>query len=167
PRIDMLVEAMNIILQNSFFEFDHKLYHQKEGAAMGSNVSPCYANIFVWDKEKQIVDREKGKGLLSLYKRLLDDILVMMKSTQKEFNDFLDKLKSMHKKLILKVETSEIQINFLDVTAYKGDRYKTMGVIDTKPYEKPGNLYLYVPYFSHHPQSNKTGWITAELLRHV
>ena len=42
-----LVDMVRIFLDNNYFEFDDKIYHQKLGTAMGTKFAPDYANIFM------------------------------------------------------------------------------------------------------------------------
>lgn len=49
PNIHMefLVECLLFILMNNYFEFGDNIYHQRTGTAMGTNVAPTYANLFM------------------------------------------------------------------------------------------------------------------------
>ena len=51
------------------------------------------------------------------------------------------------------VERSDSSVNYLDVTVYKGDRFRQTGRVDTKLFTKPTNTELHLPYSSFHPLS--------------
>ena len=62
---------LEFCLTNTYFSFQGKLYEQKEGAAMGSPISPKVANIFMEDFENRALARspctpKSGRGLLMM-----------------------------------------------------------------------------------------------------
>lgn len=42
-----LLEALHFILNNNFFRYNKKCYHQRWGTAMGTRVAPAYVNLFM------------------------------------------------------------------------------------------------------------------------
>jgi hypothetical protein len=155
--------AQRLILENNYFQFEGKSYRQKQGAAMGANDAPAFANLFVWKNEQPVLTKHRQRVVM--YRRLLDDVFAIIKGTRSDVNEFVHDLKTMNPALKLTVQVDESKINFLDITIFKGNRYPIIGQLSTKPYEKPMNPYLYIPYSSAHASKLKLGWIKAETQR--
>jgi hypothetical protein len=65
---------LTLVLENNFFEFDKKYYQQIKGVAMGTNVGPSIANIYIFILET------KWLTLYCpiLYHRFIDDLLLVI-----------------------------------------------------------------------------------------
>ena len=81
-RIDMLglfVEDIRIILEfildRNSFEFNGEQYRQRNGLAMGNQLAPPLAILFMSSLEVKVLDSCDCKPLL--YKRYIDDIFVI------------------------------------------------------------------------------------------
>jgi hypothetical protein len=61
-----------LILENNYFEFDGKIYWQKQGTAIGTKFAPTYANIFMYVLETRMVKEYKFKPWV--WWRFLNDI---------------------------------------------------------------------------------------------
>lgn len=53
-----ITTGLRLILENNFFKYDGKIYHQTKGTAMGTRVAPSHANLFMGLFEKQYIDSE-------------------------------------------------------------------------------------------------------------
>ena len=84
-RKKMITEAIRItliyIMKNHIYEFDNKIYKQKEGGAIGVELTGTMAQIFMlwWDKKFQEISREKKQLEILFYKRYVDDINIIVK----------------------------------------------------------------------------------------
>ena len=56
-------------------------------------------------------------------------------------------------------------MNYLDLSIYKGQRYKSSQILDIKPYFKPTNKFQYLKYNSAHPKGIFTSLVKGELSR--
>ena len=74
-RITMAVKHIHWLLEfcltNTYFSFQGRLYEQKEGAVMGSPISPIVANIFMEDLRTgplphHHAPQKSGRGLLMM-----------------------------------------------------------------------------------------------------
>ena len=83
---------LEFCLTNTYFSFQGKLYEQKEGAAMGSPISPIVANIFMEDFENRALATSPCTP--NICKRFVDDAFTVIKKDQKEA--FLDHLNSIY-----------------------------------------------------------------------
>ena len=149
PPPEIIGELIDTVLQNNVFEFNDRTYLQIQGTAMGTKMAPAYANIFMGNLEPTL--REAGGDHILLWKRFIDDIFVIWMGTEQQFLEFMDKLNSIHTSIKFTYECSENEITFLDVTLYKGERFKETLILDIKTHIKPTNKQLYVHASSYHP----------------
>src|SRR5690606_41338463 len=57
-NIEVLHTALELILNNNYFEFNNKYYLQINGTAMGTRVAPSFANIFMGRLEKSFLETQ-------------------------------------------------------------------------------------------------------------
>ena len=140
-HITMLLE---FCLKNTHFVFQGGFYEQTEGAAMGSPLSPIIANLYMEAFEKKAINTSPTPP--SLWRRFVDDTLVIIKKTQKE--SFISHINSIDDKIQFTMEDSreDGSMPFLDtlVTQCSDDS------LSTKVYRKPTHTDLYLQWDSHH-----------------
>ena len=102
-------------------EFNGEYYLQLEGLGMGTSLAVVLANNFVGTKEKHFSILSDNNILL--YRRLIDDILVIWKGDMKSATRFMDKVSNMGKTLKVTRKSSFYEMDFLDVLLYKGDSF--------------------------------------------
>jgi hypothetical protein len=157
----LLIEGLEIIMRNNVFQFGDTYWLQLNGTAMGVSPSCMYATLYYAAHERTFLRKYPE---LRLYKRYIDDVIgiwipqrlnddLRWSNFKKDMNDFGR----------LRWECSERQktVNFLDLTITIDDN----GCIHTKLYEKPENLYLYLPANSAHPFSTLKGLIHGMVYR--
>ena len=83
-RIDFEEQA----LQDSFFNFEGKIYKQIEGVAMGSPLGPTLANAFLCFHEQIWLNECPDEFKPAYYRRYINDIFVLFRSP-----DHLEKFK--------------------------------------------------------------------------
>lgn len=76
-RVTFLLKLLSWVHRNNFLEYDGNVYRQVQGTAMRSNFAPAYANLFMAHHETEMW-KVLPKPLI--YKRYLDDILIVVKS---------------------------------------------------------------------------------------
>lgn len=161
----LVKEMLYKVLKNHVVQHGDVIALQKQGTAMGTNTGPPFANLFMAALEASIMKEAKDSGDLGFYVRFLDDIEGIWKGSLESFKGFMNKFNQLHPKIKLTFEYSYTSINFLDVTLYKGIRYRVEQRLDIKPYAKAMNRYLYIPEHSYHPTSAKSGFIKGNLIR--
>ena len=57
------------------------------------------------------------------------------------------------------------EINFLDTTVFKGERFHEQAILDIRTHFKPTETFQYTHYSSCHPPGAKKGFIKSETLR--
>ena len=55
-----ILELLDICLNTTYFTYQGNYYKQKQGAAMGSSISPIIANIFMEDFEQTAITTPQG-----------------------------------------------------------------------------------------------------------
>ena len=78
---------------------------------------------------KRFLDKIPG---LILYKRYRDDIIILSEAKRLEFHSFLENLNFLHESIKFTLEMNDCELNFLDLTIYKGENFKNNGVLDQK-----------------------------------
>ena len=160
----LLVQLTRLIFENNFLksEFSNDIYHQTFGIAMGTPFAVTAANAFMYHHERDIV--EKHSRYITLYKRFIDDIFVIWDGPHKKLLEFLHAINTKDERIKITYEISESKISFLDLLLYKDSAFKTL---QYSTFQKPLNKYLYIPYESFHPASNKKAFIKGELMRYA
>ena len=72
PHNSYIIELLEVVLTNKYFEFNGKCYHQVSGTAMVTKLAPLYANLFMTKFEEKYVCTYPLQP--KLWKRFIDDI---------------------------------------------------------------------------------------------
>jgi hypothetical protein len=157
---EFLIKAMEFVLTKGYITFKGEIYQQTNGAAMGSPMIPPYANIFMYQLEKNTVHKYKESGMLLLYKRFIDDVFIITKDS--DISELQNELNSLHPAIKLTWTPAAKYCNFLDiiVTVKNGKLY-------TNVYQKQLNTYAYLPFHSYHTIAQKRGFIKGEAIRYA
>lgn len=154
---DGMVQLLNFVLRNNFFEYQDTVYWQHEGIAMGTSCAPTVANLYLAVFETDMLQTALKEGVL-FYGRYIDDIFLVFNGkvdTTKRFLDTVD-----HPHLQISWETSVESLPFLDVQVRID-----LGLLRTFVYTKRLNRYMYVPFSSAHPLSVKRALVKGERSR--
>lgn len=152
--------AVRFILQNSYVEFDNKVYKQITGLAMGTNPAVHLANLYV----TYLLENNPrfGHNRLHLWKRYIDDCFFIWTGDVPSLTAFFTEINQLHGSLKFTMEHSNSCIPFLDLSIYSSNN-----ILQFKTFAKRFHKYMYLPYHSNHPRHNKTGFIKGELIRYV
>ena len=63
-------------------------------------------------------------------------------------------------------QLSQSEVDFMGIHIFKGNRFKSSGLLDFKVFQKPKNRYLYIPFHSFHTTASKRSFIHTELNRY-
>ena len=152
-------KLLEMVMWNNYVSCNGKIYLQNIGTATGTQVAPQFANLYLYYKFKKVLDDDA----ILFQERFIDDGLLIIK-TKEDGERIIEGLRRTSN-LKLTYELSETQAMYLDITIYKGYRFKSEGKVDLKTYFKPTNKMLYLPAVSNHPQSMKNGIVTGEAIR--
>ena len=158
-----LRKIVRLILQENSFEFNDKNYFQIHGTAMGIKMDVAFANIFMASVETKIISQSKTKPLE--WKRYIDDIFSLWNADKEKIEDFIILANRHHLTIKFTAEISNKEVNFLDTTVYKGERFHNQGILDSRTHFKPTETFQYTRFSSCHPAGVRKGLIKAEALR--
>ena len=159
PTNQDILRLLSLVLTLNHFEFDNSFFTQKGGVAMGSKVSPSFANLFMSNFEEKYVYTYPIKPILWL--RFIDDIKMVWTHGTENLNMFVTHLNSVHNSIKFTIDMSPLQINFLDTTV-KLDANRKMY---TTLYTKPTDSHTYLHYTSAHPTHQKKSGPYSQLVR--
>ncbi|XP_045470675.1 uncharacterized protein LOC123677962 [Harmonia axyridis] len=144
-----LCSLVDLVLRQNFFQFNNLFYVQKSGLAMGSNLSPLLAEVFMSNLESTISQHPSFSKIL-FWHRYVDDILALFKGTLDDLNNFLILLNSFNPRIQFTMEVeSDNKLPFLDLMIHKSD------TLEFSIYRKPTNTDNIIPFHSNHPYSHK------------
>ena len=160
---DAVSQGLSLVMRNNVFTFGDMTFVQTDGTAMGTPPAPPYSTLYYGDHEDRILPT--FADILQFYRRFIDDVFgvylchpdpVIDKQRWQALQDEMNKAPG------LTWEFSELshEVNFMDLTIRIKD-----GRIVTTLYEKPLNLYLYIPPHSAHPPGLLPGIIYGTLFR--
>ncbi|KAM4031683.1 uncharacterized protein ACNLHF_019104 isoform 1-T2 [Anomaloglossus baeobatrachus] len=142
------LDLLQLVLGNNFFLFEDQFYMQQRGTAMGSNVAPPYANIYMAHFEDTFVySHSLWKQHAIGWRRYIDDIFVIWHGDSLSLDTFHQYISSARPGLTFTVHSDPFQINFLDTLVILSPE----GTITTDLYVKPTDKNSLLLYSSCHP----------------
>ena len=143
---DLIVELMRLVLTLNIFEFNLKLFQQLWGTAMGTRPAPTFANLFMAEVDKKLLN--VGQGHVYYCKRFIDDIFIIWTASEEEFKVFMEKINGLHEtiKFTSSYEPKDRSTTFLDTKVSVVNNR-----IVTDLYRKPTDKVQYLLPSSNHP----------------
>ena len=144
-----LVALLSLVLQGNIFEFAGQLWRQLIGTAMGTRSGPTYANLFMGDLEvEKLLGMWPGTQPKN-WRRYIDDIFFLWKSSEKELLAFLEHLNAQHPyiKFTITYDLERKTVPFLDTQVTVNES----GFIETDLYKKSTAKVQYLLPSSCHP----------------
>ena len=158
-----ILQLLSISLNSNVFQFHGNFYKQIWGTAMGQKYAPNYANLFMAQWEKEALQKCPNKPII--YLRYLDDIFGIWTHGEDEFDKFFNILNGNQTNINLTSETSYQEINFLDTTIFKGERFSNDGRLDSKVFFKATDTHQLLHKKSFHPKHTFSGIVKSQILR--
>ena len=140
----LLTQLTKLVLHNNIIEFNGKLYLQLVGCAMGSKMSPNYANVFMNYFECKFLPLAPVQPFL--WKRFIDDVFAIFTCSAAEIKSFIEWINTVHPTIKFTADINPKGLPFLD-TFVKIEN----NVIITRPYTKPTDRKQYIHPSSCHP----------------
>ena len=125
-------------------------------------MAPTYANLFMGMLETKLTDEH-----INIWKRYIDDIFLVWTNTQEKLEEYKKNINSIHPTIKFTYESSNKELTFLDITVYKGERFKRDNILDIKTHIKQTNKQLYVHSDSYHPTATKKAIMKGETKRYL
>lgn len=155
PNFVFLLDLLKYVLHNNVFSFDGTMYRQVCGLAMGTKLAPALATLVMAEVEEQFLTEQALKP--SLWRRYIDDILLLWPHTKIDFQTFFSRLNDHTPKIKFTCNFSSTSVDFLDLTIYKNNNFSTTGKLRTSIYYKPTNTFTYSHATSYwHPNTLKS-----------
>ena len=147
------------VLKNNYFEFNSNVKHVWN--IWNSYWYETFPTIcmYIYGVHGESVSQKWTNLALDLV-RYIDDILFVWTASEKELDDFLERLNNFHPNLKFTHERSREEINFLDITV----RFNH-GEFITNLYCKPTDGLEYLHFESCHPSHTKFSIIFSQALR--
>lgn len=157
-----LDDMVAFVLDNSYVQYNAKIYHQKTGIAMGTNAAVSLANIYMG----HIVDRFlQQQPQVFYYKRYIDDLFIIWKGSKKDWLLTAGRINQMDPNININFTDPALSTTtFLDINV-TWDPYNKQ--FDTSVYQKELNKYMYLTPKSCHTPHTFTGFIKGELTRYA
>jgi hypothetical protein len=160
---EALIEAIHIVFENNIIAFGDTYWQQTSGTGMGISPAPPWATIFYGLYERSLLAQWGDR--IGFYRRFIDDVFGIWIShpcqdtNEQLWREFQMDMQKWHD-LEWTCEPLSTSVNFMDLTiSIEGTR------LSTTLYEKPQNLYLYLPPHSSHPRGIAAGLILGQVLR--
>ena len=150
---------LEFCLKNTYLKFNGEFYEQREGAAMGSPISPIVANLFMEDLEIKAIRTSHTPP--KIWRRFVDDTFSIIKKENR--NNFLQHLNSIHPNIKFTCEEmkEDGSMPFLDILITPAED----GSLKTSVFRKQTHTDLYLQWDSHHHIPSKysvAGSLTTE-----
>ncbi|CAJ0942415.1 unnamed protein product [Ranitomeya imitator] len=149
---EFCIALLTLILTKNFFLFEDDFFIQLNGTAMGSNVAPPYANIFMADFEgKFVYTHVLFQQFCPLWKRYIDDIFLIWNGDLDSLFSFYDSINKSVDRLTFSIQHDRKSISFLDTLVTINDDRSLSTDLFVKPTDK-NSLLLFT---SCHPRHIK------------
>ncbi|CAF5013744.1 unnamed protein product, partial [Rotaria sp. Silwood1] len=158
-KIETIIRLSRFVMQNNYFSYNNKFYHQVRGGAMGSPLTLTIANCYMFFYEQQIVKQINNSG--GLYFRYIDDIFLAINWPVRHLFKQIDRWNHFDENIKLS-ENIGSTANFLDLHIENQD-----GVLFTSIFQKPSYEPYYLPFNSIHPLHMKKNIVFTMLLRTI
>ena len=166
---DFMIEMLEFVLKHNVMEYKQMVFKQIFGIAMGTPLAPVLANLYLAFLERTLQAKAVESNIRwpILYKRFIDDCFIIYQGNKTNLLEFVDLFNSLVDSITLSLQSFGSSVDFLDLTIYKGKRFRREGKLDLKIFQKPMNKYLYLPFTTDHPIHCLKSFVTTELQRYV
>jgi len=160
--VQLFLSILETVMRNNIFSFGETYWIQEAGTAMGTPAACAYATITFGHYENTIILPEFQENLL-YYRRYIDDVFGIWipprynpTRTWENFKAQVNNWGSLN----WKTEDPTDHTTFLDLNITIENSSLTFST-----FQKPLNLYLYLPPLSAHPLNCLKGLIKGEMQR--
>ena len=159
-----LGKALRLISQEHSFQFNKRTnYFQTHRTAVDTKIAVAFANIFMAEIEKQILNESALKPLA--WKLYIDDIISLWYSSRVVVEKFIEKANKHHPTIIFTAEISWTNATFLDTAIWKGQRFYKESVLDIRTHFKKTETFQDTFFTSCNSPGVKKGFVKGEALR--
>ena len=163
-HLKFLMALLTWVLTENYCTFNNITYHQLQGTAMGTPTAVTYANLFLYGIEKTLITKHKPL----YYKRYIDDVYSIFNNTLTANNyitDFNNLIPSITFEAVT-IGRTGIILDLVCTLETTIDEDLTYDSVTITLYQKPHNIYQYIPTLSQHKQAIFKNFILQELKRY-
>jgi hypothetical protein len=158
-KTEVIIRLCRFVMQNNYFTYEGKFYHQVRGGAMGSPLTLTIANCYMFFFERQLVKQiNNGNGI---YMRYIDDIFITINWPLRHLHKQIENWNQFDSNIKLN-KIAGHSINFLDLYVEI-----VAGRLFTKVYHKPSYEPYYLPFESVHHMHIKKNIPYTMLIRAI
>ncbi|CAJ0967794.1 unnamed protein product [Ranitomeya imitator] len=151
-QLQFCIDALTIILTKNYFLFEDQFYVQKKGTAMGSNVAPPFANIFIdFYETSYVYCHPLFSSNVIFWRHFIDDVFFIWTGDAEALRGFHADLNSSTPNITFSLQYSDQSINFLDTLVIT----RSGGIVETDLYVKSTDRNSLLSYTSNHPRHVK------------
>ncbi|CAJ0943123.1 unnamed protein product [Ranitomeya imitator] len=159
---DLCLELLNLVLRENYFLFEDDFYVQICGTAMGSNVAPAYANLYMDRFEREFVYPDTlFQQHAILWYRYIDDIFCIWQGDHTSLTTFYNTINKIRTELKFSISHHMEAITFLDTKVCKD----VQGSLTTDIYTKATDRNNLLLYNSCHPKSTRNSLPRSQFKR--
>jgi len=157
----------NTVLTENYCYFAGYYWKQIIGFATGVACGAEVAHLFLPALFEPVFSDSRFAPFLIYNRRYIDDGVLIWAGSPLLLEAMFTALNAQCDEINLTKEVSTERLVFLDVSAFKGSRWRKEGFLDTEVFQKEMNRYLYTPPTTEHPRHTHFGLIKGELLRYI
>ncbi|CAJ0919243.1 unnamed protein product [Ranitomeya imitator] len=159
---ELCLDLLNLVLRENYFLFGDDFFVQTCGTAMGSNVAPAYANLYMdrFEKEHVYADPIFQLHACTWY-RYIDDIFCIWQGDLTSLLKFHANINAVRSELSFTLVHHDNEVTFLNTRVLKDIN----GYLTTDIYTKPTDCNSLVLYNSCHPKSIKNSLPRSQFKR--
>jgi hypothetical protein len=117
-----IMQLMNTILEQNYFQHNQKYYKQTDGLAMGAPASAILAEIYIQNMEHTQIYNILIKQHIIAYFRYVDDIVIVHDNKKTNIDNMINEFNKLQSKIEFTIEKeNQKTINFLDIGIYRGE----------------------------------------------
>ena len=157
-NIDDINDLLEVLMLNSFLQFEGTIFKQIQGLPMGCSLSGIMAILFMDTIEKRVL---RSFGNIGIFRHYIDDCFALVRN-EGEAKQLLDLLNAQHPNIRFEIEYPESNktLNLLDfkTTFYNDD-------VTIEFYRKKARKRIFINHNSHMPGTQKEAIILNEISR--
>lgn len=113
-QFEFILALLDYAMSHNFFWFGGSYYLQNRGVAMGAKFAPSMANLFMAKWEEDVIYSIRRLKLV-LWRRYIDDVLLIWDGDQSSLDRFMIDLNNNDRSIRLQHESSGVEVHFLDL----------------------------------------------------